>query len=119
MRKKVGRLLTELRTVHRLAPSDIAVVTTSAVLRDKLSDGSITAAKLVRWEARDESSVVCATAHKLKGTEWNAVIVVSDLPVDKDRLPDLLYVAVTRATTLLSIVATPETAPLLGIDLDH
>ena len=116
LRKRLGNELLTLRREHGVAPSDIAVITTRATLRDEILSAPLVAAPLVRWEQRDETSVVCETAHRLKGTEWQTVIVVSLEPTTTAWLPDILYVAVSRATTWLSVIAPTDTAELLELD---
>lgn len=115
LRKRVSHEILTLRRDHGIAPSDLAVITTRATLRDDLLEPPLNAAALVRWEQRDESSVVCETAHRLKGTEWEAVIVANLEPTATDWLPDILYVAVSRPRTWLTVVAPPDTADLLGL----
>jgi hypothetical protein len=113
--KRVDSEVTTLIQQHRLLPSSIAVITTRAELRDHILEASSETLKLARWDARDEEAIVCETAHRLKGTEWEAVIVASLEPADVDWLPAVLYVAVSRATTWLSVVAPRDTGELLGL----
>jgi hypothetical protein len=113
--KRVGSELTTLLRRHRVPPSSIAVITTRADLRDAILASSSETLKLARWDERDETAIVCETAHRLKGTEWQAVVVSSLEPTDSDWLPAILYVAVSRATTWLSVVAPRDTGQLLGI----
>ena len=115
LRKRLGRELLMLRNEHGIAPSDIAVITTRAALRDEILDPPLAAAKVVRWDDRDEGSVVCETAHRLKGTEWQAVIVASLEPAPTSWLPEVLYVGISRAVSLLTVIAPPDTAELLGL----
>ena len=118
LRKRVSHEILTLRRDHGIAPSDLAVITTRATLRDDLLDPPLNAGTLVRWEQRDESSVVCETAHRLKGTEWEAVIVANLEPTTTHWLPDILYVAVSRPRTWLTVVAPPDTAELLGLPVE-
>ena len=115
LRKRVSHEILTLRRDHGIAPSDLAVITTRATIRDDLLDPPLNAGTLVRWEQRVESSVVCETAHRLKGTEWEAVIVASLEPTTTDWLGDILYVAVSRPRTWLTVVGPPDTADLLGL----
>ena len=115
LRKRVNHEIVTLRRDHGIAPSDVAVITTRATLRDDLLEPPQASTALVRWEERDESSVVCETAHRLKGTEWEAVIVATLEPTSTDWLPEILYVAVSRPRTWLTIVGPPDTADLLGL----
>lgn len=60
--------------------------------------------------------MVCETAHRLKGTEWEAAVVVNIESTAKDWLPDVLYVAVSRPRTWLSVIGFDDTATLLGLE---
>lgn len=115
VRKRLGGELLVLLREHRLAPSSIAVITTRVDLRDELLDPPIVAARLCRWDDRDEEVVVCETAYRLKGTEWEAVIVVNLEPAITAWLRDVLYVAVSRPRTWLTIIAPQDTRDLLGL----
>jgi hypothetical protein len=43
------------------------------------------------------------------------VVVLVELPTDGDRLDELLYVGLTRATTELVVIAPPALARRLGL----
>jgi hypothetical protein len=118
-RKRVASEVEQLRTEHQVPASGIAVVTTSAELRDQVLAAASDDLPLARWDDRDESAIVCETAHRLKGTEWQAVVLASLVPTEKEWLPEILYVGVSRATTWLSVVATRPTAALLGIEANE
>lgn len=54
------------------------------------------------------ANIICITAHKSKGLEWDNVVLDEDfLPLDKEGLPvmerNLLYVAATRAMRTLAL----------------
>jgi superfamily I DNA/RNA helicase len=54
------------------------------------------------------SAMTLSTAHKSKGLEWSKVALANDFKVpDEDGMPDeeayLLYVAITRAKTVLDV----------------
>lgn len=115
MRKRLRRELLALLREHHLPPSSVAVITTRAEMRDEILDPPLTAPKLVRWDERDEGAVVCETAHRLKGTEWEAVVAVNLEPATKEWLRDVLYVAVSRPRTWLSVIGSEETAEMLGL----
>ena len=51
--------------------------------------------------------VVFETVRRFKGLE-RAVVVLVELPASRDRLDELLYVGLTRATTQLVVIAPPE-----------
>lgn len=115
IRKRVAESVSTLINVHHIAPSDIAIITTRSDLREALLESDNQPAPFVRWSERDTGSIVCENVHKIKGLEWRAVILASLVPSDDLHLPKHLYVAITRATTWLHIVAPRETADLLGL----
>ncbi len=115
--KRVNSEVTTLIEQHGVLPSSIAVITTRADLRDHILEASSETLGLARWDDRDEETVVCETAHRLKGTEWEAVVVANLEPADVDWVPAVLYVAVSRATTWLSVVAPRDTGELLGLPM--
>jgi len=108
-------------------PSDITVICTTKSVRDTVIDqlGEMTfdelagglgdVIRVVPWDSRDEDAVVCETAHRLKGTEWHAVILVNLEDVEGFNIDKTLYVGVTRATTWLSVIGTAETGDYLGL----
>ena len=51
--------------------------------------------------------VVFETVRRFKGLE-RAIVVLVELPASRDRLDELLYVGLTRATTQLVVIAPPE-----------
>ena len=53
------------------------------------------------------------TIRRFKGMERDVVVLV-ELPTEGDRLDELLYVGLTRATTELVVIAPPELAVRLG-----
>lgn len=115
IRKRVRDEVHLLRVEHELPVSGIAIITTAARLRDEILEGGIDGVTIDRWDNRDEGIVVCETAHRLKGTEWQAVVVASLTETTKEWLPDVLYVGITRPRTWLSVVALPEIGELLGL----
>jgi hypothetical protein len=85
----------------------VLVATTSRTLRDqlrhKLGFGS--------WEHRDEHTIVCETVHRMKGLEFDFVVLAAD-----DDISDLLlYVGLSRALVGLSLVAPAAVASRLGL----
>ena len=123
------------RTLHRLieeehvAPFWIAVLsggsaTASEVWRHRrfgnaflenaalYDDGS--SRGLAPEDVPDEpDEVLFETIRRFKGLEREVVVLV-ELPTDGDRLDELLYVGLTRATTELVVIAPPELARRLG-----
>ena len=87
-------------------PSQIAVLTTTSRLRDEL----VERLALRRWEQRD-NRILCENVHRVKGLEFDTVILVADAEV-----PDyLLYVGISRAVSELVIVAPPIVGERLSL----
>ena len=61
----------------------------------------------------EPDEVLFETIRRFKGMEREVVVLV-ELPTDGDRLNELLYVGLTRATTELVVIASPELARRLG-----
>jgi len=61
----------------------------------------------------DPDEVLFETIRRFKGMEREVVVLV-ELPTEGDRLDELLYVGLTRATTELVVIAPPELARRLG-----
>lgn len=85
---------------------ELAVLTFTTTMRDQLVDQL----GLVRWEDRDQGTC-CENVHRVKGLEFDTVILVADTEV-----PDpLLYVGISRAVSELIIVAPPAVGDRLGL----
>lgn len=88
-------------------PTQVAVLTFSSALRDRLLDEL----ELVRWEQRGDG-VVCENVHRVKGLEADTVVLVADT----DEVPrDLLYVGISRAVSELVLIAPPPVGTGLGL----
>jgi hypothetical protein len=61
----------------------------------------------------EPDEVLFETIRRFKGMEREVVVLV-ELPIDVERLDELLYVGLTRATTELVVIAPPELARRLG-----
>jgi len=57
----------------------------------------------------EPDEVLFETIRRFKGMEREVVVLV-ELPAERDRLDELLYVGLTRATTELVVIAPPELA---------
>ena len=66
-------------------------------------------------EVPDEpgDTVLFETVRRFKGLE-RPVVILCELPDEGDRLDELRYTAMTRATTQLIVIATPKLSRLLG-----
>lgn len=91
-----------------LTDDDLAVVCLDSTARDMLRASP----EFCRWEDRGEGRVVCETARRLKGLEFQAVLLVSSRwPVDDT----VLYVAVSRAVLGLSVIGPAGLGERLGL----
>lgn len=92
------------------SPSSIAVLTFRGALRDLLH-GEL---GLARWEERvggADDRVLGENVHRVKGMEFDAVVLVADAEVTDD----LLYVGVSRAISELAVVAPGVVGDRLGL----
>jgi hypothetical protein len=90
--------------------SSVCVATLHTDVRDALRKSC----QLVRWEDRGDGAVVCENIHRLKGLEFDTVILVGIDPKDADRTT-LLYIGVSRAVSELIVVGAPEVSDRLGL----
>ncbi len=89
------------------APS-ILVATVHRQRRDRLRDEYA----FVAWEDRGENAIICETVHRVKGLEFDEVILV--VP-DEDISDLLLYVGASRAVVGFSLIAPAAVASRLGL----
>ena len=68
---------------------------------------------LAPWEDRSSGRVVCENVHRLKGLEFDTVILAS--PDDEDD-ETVLYVGVSRAVSELVVVGPEALARRLGLE---
>ena len=85
----------------------VCVATFRSVVRNALREGL----GLGAWEDRDEL-IVCENVHRLKGLEFDTVILVAVEPVDET---SLLYVGVSRAVSELIVIGPEELGEFLGL----
>ena len=125
LRKTLHRLIEE----ERVAPFRIAVLSgaragSSEVWRHRrfgnacLENAALhddgTSRGLAPEDVPDEpDEVLFETIRRFKGMEREVVVLV-ELPTAGERLDELLYVGLTRATTELVVIAPPEVAGRLG-----
>ena len=86
----------------------------NVVLANQAIDDDGRSRKLPPEAIADEPDdcVLFETVRRFKGLEREVVVLV-ELPADVPRLDELLYVAITRATTQLVVVAPPALAARL------
>ena len=90
-------------------PGTMLVATTAGAVRDQLIDEY----GFVRWEDSTESTILCENIHRVKGLEFDHVILV--LP-DPDTADELLYVGLSRAVISLTVIGPASIAERLGLD---
>jgi hypothetical protein len=125
LRKTLHRLVEEERVApFRIAVLSGATATASEVWRHRrfgnapLENAALhddgTSKGLAPEDVPDEpDEVLFETIRRFKGMEREVVILV-ELPTAGERLDELLYVGLTRATTELVVIAPPELALRLG-----
>jgi DNA helicase IV len=86
----------------------VCVATFHSALRDRLRSEL----DLCCWEDRDSGHVLCENVHRLKGLEFDTLILATD--VDDDDLT-VLYVGVSRAVSELVVVGPEPLAVRLSL----
>jgi hypothetical protein len=89
--------------------SGVCVATFHSALRDRLRSEL----DLCCWEDRDSERVLCENVHRLKGLEFDTVILATD--VDEGDLA-LLYVGISRAVSELIVVGPTALTSRLGLE---
>ncbi len=84
------------------------VATISTSVRDRLRETMA----FVRWEDREPHAVVCENVHRVKGLEFDFVILVV---IAEDVSDLLLYVGLSRAVVGFSLIAPAAVAKRLGL----
>lgn len=103
----VGDELRWLLEDEARAPSSIAVLTFRGAVRDRLHEEL----GLARWEERGDGRVLGENVHRVKGMEFDAVVLVADAEVDDG----LLYVGVSRSVSELAVVGPAAVGERLGL----
>ncbi|CAB4324513.1 unannotated protein [freshwater metagenome] len=93
--------------------SGVCVGTVRSSVRDHLRESL----HLGRWEDRHDGHVVCENVHRLKGLEFDTVILAATADI-KPEDEALLYVGVSRAVSELIVVGPREFADRLGLVRD-
>lgn len=90
-------------------PPRVLFATFNRALRDQLRDQF----GFVQWEAGGSRAIVCETVHRMKGLEFDYVVLVA---APNDHVSDaLLYVGASRAISGLSVIAPSEVGARLGL----
>lgn len=90
-------------------PDRILVATMSRSVRDELR----TAFGFGPWEAGDGRSIICETVHRMKGLEFDYVVLVA-LPGER-ATDELLYVGCSRAVSGLTVIGPESVGERLGL----
>ena len=102
------------KALHRLIEDERVSPWRIAVLSGVSAPVSAAWRRLAPEDVPDEpDEVLFETIRRFKGMERDVVILV-ELPTEGDRVDELLYVGLTRATTELVVIASPELAGRLG-----
>jgi len=125
LRKTLHRLVEE----ERVPPWRIAVLsgvtpTASGVWRHRRFGNAVLCNSALQDDGRSKGlapedvpdepdEILFETIRRFKGMEREVVVLV-ELPTEGDRLDELLYVGLTRATTELVVIAPPELARRLA-----
>ena len=105
----VGEALDELEGRDHGAQT-VLVATLRSVVRDRLRDDYA----FVDWESRDPMAILCENVHRIKGLEYDHVILVAYDP-DGPVPDELLYVGASRAVMSLTIIGPAELGDRLGL----
>ncbi len=89
-----------------LDPGQVAVVCQHRAVADDLRSQQVAGHRLVPLGG---GGIVCETIHRFKGLEADAVVAVLD-SVDSEQAKMLAYVGMSRARSVLAVVATPAVA---------
>jgi hypothetical protein len=90
-------------------PTKVLVATMSRAMRDELREEFAFGS----WESGDGRSIMCETVHRMKGLEFDYVVLVA-LPSDKVT-DELLYVGCSRAVSGLTVIGAEATGQRLGL----
>ena len=93
---------------HGFKNDDIAVITLSSAIRDAIVDGEL----FVRFDDRSPTTICCENAHRMKGLEFSAVVIVG---LSEQVNDEVLYVAISRAVHGLVICCPQQLADRLRI----
>ena len=90
-------------------PERVLFATVSSGARDRIRDRH----GMVPFEQRNDHALVCENVHRVKGLEYDYVVLVA--LSDKEVSDLLLYVACTRAVSGLTVIGPRSIAQRLGL----
>ncbi len=109
MAEAVGEALDDLEDRDHAADR-ILVATIRTSVKDRLRDEY----GFAKWDNHDPMAIVCENVHRIKGLEYDHVILVVHDP-DGPVSDELLYVGASRATMSLTVIGPPEVGERLGL----
>ncbi len=92
------------------AAATVLVATIRSSVRDRLRADFA----FVAWDGGDPMAIVCENVHRIKGLEYDHVVLVAYDP-DNDVSDELLYVGASRAVMSLTIIGPPAVGRRLDI----
>ena len=104
----VGEEIDRIVDYEGHAPPRVLVATFSSETRDALRH----ALALVPWESGDSTAIICENVHRVKGLEFDYVVLAAH---DNEMSDALLYVGVSRAVSGLTVIGPTALAARLGL----
>ena len=109
----VGEEIDRLVDFEGHDPERILVATFSTQVRDRLREEFA----FVPWEQGQPTTIICENVHRVKGLEFDYVVLVATADDAVSRVTDaLLYVGVSRAIFGLTVIGPRSIADRLGIE---
>jgi len=109
----VGEEVDRLLDFEGHDPERILVATFSTHLRDRLREEFA----YVPWEQGTTTTIICENVHRVKGLEFDYVVLVATADDAETRVTDsLLYVGVSRAIFGLTVIGPRSMADRLGME---
>jgi DNA helicase IV len=109
----VGEEIDRLVDFEGHDPERILVATFSTQVRDRLREEFA----YVPWEQGQPTTIICENVHRVKGLEFDYVVLVATADDAASRVSDaLLYVGVSRAIFGLTVIGPRSIADRLGIE---
>jgi hypothetical protein len=112
MLEAVGDELEDLIGVRSIDPANVLIVTVNTADRDAIRAAVPGGYNCASWEEREDQNVVCETVHRTKGLEYDAVVFATTSTEVKDHL---LYVGMSRAISILTVIAPAPVLERLGL----
>jgi hypothetical protein len=104
----MARLAVEQLLADGVPAESILVVTMSSMMRDLLREREV----FVPWEQRGQGRIVCETARRVKGLEFDHVLLLAP---EGEASDTLMYVGISRAVIGLQVIAHPVVGRRLGL----